>query len=68
MDLTQQLGKTTLYGDIALSPDGTHSIKRSPGSTDTLSSSSARFVRDGVRVLFLVRSLGMTDHGRAFLL
>src|SRR4030095_11133235 len=23
MDLTQQLGKTVLYGDIALSPDGT---------------------------------------------
>jgi hypothetical protein len=22
--LTQQLGKTVLYGDIALSPDGTH--------------------------------------------
>jgi Tol biopolymer transport system component len=24
MELTQQLGKTTLYGDIALSPDGSH--------------------------------------------
>ena len=24
MQLTEQLGKTVLYGDIALSPDGTH--------------------------------------------
>src|SRR5437762_6611242 len=24
MDLTQQLGKTVLYGDIAVSPDGAH--------------------------------------------
>jgi len=24
MHLTEQLGKTVLYGDIALSPDGTH--------------------------------------------
>ena len=24
MELTEQLGKTVLYGDIALSPDGTH--------------------------------------------
>ena len=24
MQMTEQLGKTVLYGDIALSPDGTH--------------------------------------------